>query len=168
MIDKIIHCYKTRRAFLKTAAMAAASAAIASQVWIAVRYLMSATSREARRQWKIGTPDQFDTGITSVEKAKIFLFRDGNRFKALSAVCTHLGCTLKRIQETHETASGAISVTEFHCPCHGSKFNASGEKIAGPARKPLQYVQITYSRDDKQLLIDNSVSVEPDFFLEIL
>ncbi|MBC6609249.1 ubiquinol-cytochrome c reductase iron-sulfur subunit [Hymenobacter sp. BT188] len=52
-------------------------------------------------------------------------------FKHFSLICTHAGCSV-----AHQAASG-----EFHCPCHGSKFTATGAVLQGPASRPLeQYV----------------------------
>ncbi len=48
---------------------------------------------------------------------------------ALSAVCTHSGCTV-------EVQSG--SGTTLFCPCHGSEFDVNGRVLAGPARTPLK------------------------------
>ncbi|MGW5429243.1 Rieske (2Fe-2S) protein [Streptomyces sp. NPDC004059] len=48
-------------------------------------------------------------------------------FKAFSAICTHLGCTVSRV------ADGTID-----CPCHGSKFHVADGSVAhGPAKRPL-------------------------------
>jgi len=44
---------------------------------------------------------------------------------ALSAKCTHTGCTVAWQEDL------------FACPCHGSKFNPDGSVVEGPASQPL-------------------------------
>lgn len=53
-------------------------------------------------------------------------------YKAFSAVCTHQGCLVNKV------ADGTID-----CPCHGSKFSLDGQVVNGPAKKPLEPVNIT-------------------------
>ena len=53
-------------------------------------------------------------------------------YKAFSAVCTHQGCLVNTV------ADGTID-----CPCHGSKFSLDGQVVNGPAKKPLEPVNIT-------------------------
>jgi Rieske Fe-S protein len=58
-------------------------------------------------------------------------------FKAFSAICTHMGCTVSTV------SNGTID-----CPCHGSQYNIStGAVVAGPAPKPLPAKQIKVSGD---------------------
>jgi Rieske Fe-S protein len=55
------------------------------------------------------------------------------RFEAFSAICTHAGCVVSRVQD------GVIM-----CPCHGSTFSISdGSVLGGPAQSPLPAVTIT-------------------------
>jgi Rieske Fe-S protein len=49
------------------------------------------------------------------------------KFQALSARCTHKGCTV---------AWGAAD-RQFRCPCHGGRFDALGRNISGPPPSPL-------------------------------
>ncbi len=48
------------------------------------------------------------------------------KIQATSLICTHLGCTVRV-----EDEGG------FDCPCHGSRFDAEGRVVAGPAHKAL-------------------------------
>jgi Rieske Fe-S protein len=50
---------------------------------------------------------------------------------AFSAICTHMGCTVKP------------AGTQFHCPCHGSEYDAfTGAVIKGPAPAPLKAIPV--------------------------
>lgn len=62
---------------------------------------------------------------------------------AISSVCTHLGCTV----------AWDATTQEFACPCHGSKFDAEGQNIQGPARQPLEQVTVVI-KDDHVRLVD--------------
>jgi len=61
--------------------------------------------------------------------AKVAAYRDdkGN-LTVKSAICPHMGCVV-----------GWNSAEKtWDCPCHGSRFQATGEVIAGPAETPLK------------------------------
>ena len=74
-------------------------------------------------------------GAVLVEStAGVFLLArmSASAFSAVEAVCTHEGCTITG-------AAGNIYV----CPCHGSRYNRSGQVVNGPARASLrQYATI--------------------------
>ncbi|MFF7633885.1 Rieske (2Fe-2S) protein [Kitasatospora sp. NPDC008050] len=59
------------------------------------------------------------------------------QYCGLSSVCTHAGC-----------AVDAPKQGQLHCPCHGSKFDATtGAVLAGPAVKPLPRYRVTKDGD---------------------
>jgi Rieske Fe-S protein len=69
----------------------------------------------------VGGGKVFDTTKIVVTQPK------AGEFKAFSAICTHKGCTVAKVE------NGTID-----CPCHGSKYDmATGAVTAGPAPAPL-------------------------------
>jgi thiosulfate dehydrogenase [quinone] large subunit len=54
------------------------------------------------------------------------------RFTALDATCPHQGCTVDFVSAS----------TGFACPCHGSRFDATGKLLAGPATTGLMAVPV--------------------------
>jgi cytochrome b6-f complex iron-sulfur subunit len=64
-------------------------------------------------------------------------------FVAYSLICTHEGC-----------AASVQGGTEIDCPCHGSRFDANGNVINGPATRPLpQITPVTYDPATDELTI---------------
>jgi Rieske Fe-S protein len=62
-------------------------------------------------------------------------------FKAFTAVCTHQGCIV-----------GKVENGEILCPCHGSAFSATdGSVVNGPATEPLAEQPITVKGDQISL-----------------
>ena len=49
---------------------------------------------------------------------------------ALSAICTHQGCTV------------APDGKKLTCPCHGSVFDLNGDNVSGPAPSPLPGIDV--------------------------
>jgi glycine/D-amino acid oxidase-like deaminating enzyme/nitrite reductase/ring-hydroxylating ferredoxin subunit len=69
-----------------------------------------------------------EAAILKVDGDNVAAFRDEQgTLHAVSAVCTHMGC-LVGWNDTDRT---------WDCPCHGSRFELSGEVIHGPATQPL-------------------------------
>jgi Rieske Fe-S protein len=68
-----------------------------------------------------------------------------NQVRAMSAVCTHLGCLVK-----WDVATG-----QFRCPCHGGIYDRSGNVAAGPPPRALQVISVRLERtpDETTVLV---------------
>lgn len=144
----------SRRGFLQlTLGWLAGIFAIAASAAGAVRFLVPNVLYEPSLLFKAGRPDDFPDGsVTFLEDERVFLVRQGNTYRCLSAICTHLGCTVNR------------SDRGYHCPCHGSVFDDQGSVKAGPAPHPLPWFEVTLSKDSR-LLVDKSRTVAADKYL---
>lgn len=149
-----------RRAFLSwgTAGIAALCSGVAVSLGAMVRFMMPSVFYEPPQSFKIGDPADFAIGTpTFLVDEKIYIFRDREKgFAAASAVCTHLGCTVAHFQ----------SDQKFHCPCHGSVFDADGSVMHGPAPKSLQWFEVTQARDG-QLLVNKDKVVPSSYRLMV-
>jgi nitrite reductase/ring-hydroxylating ferredoxin subunit len=81
-----------------------------------------------------GSPDELKLGegkVMQMGGEKVAAYRDQNgKVTLLSPVCTHLSCIVRW---------NAADRT-WDCPCHGSRFKATGEVFSGPAETPLERV----------------------------
>jgi Rieske Fe-S protein len=86
-----------------------------------------------------GTPLANVGGAARVEsQAGLFLISrtSDSTFTAIDGTCTHEGCAI----------NGADGV-EYVCPCHGSRYNRTGQVLAGPARSSLRQYATTFAND---------------------
>jgi len=162
----------TRRAFLVRVGLGATLAGLGVQLYAFVRALIPNVTYEAPTRFKIGTPDRYGEGAQFLDDKRLFVFRERNTFHVISAVCTHLGCTVKmrRLGEPLKVTAGGreiVEQVEFLCPCHGSKYRGDGTNYAGPAPKPLAYYKVEVSPDDGQLIVDTAEKMDREFRLTV-
>ncbi len=79
---------------------------------------------------------------------KLFACRDGGGLFALSAICTHSGCT-----NTFRAPN-----MDFYCSCHGSDFSFTGAVLRGPAVSPLVHYACCLDGSGN-LLVDSTKTV---------
>ena len=129
---------------LAACAMAAAGAGVVLADFFNPRVLF-----EPPTAFSAGLPDAIAVGsvVTNVEQ-RVYVIRIAEGFRALSAVCTHLGC-ITRFQPDRNIIA---------CPCHGSQFTLTGEVVAGPAPRPLRWLQMSLS-EKGELIVDTAVEV---------
>lgn len=62
----------------------------------------------------------------------VFIDREGSGYRALSAVCQHLGCRVHWDDGKQQ----------FLCPCHGGVYDREGRVVAGPPPRPLDRIPV--------------------------
>lgn len=73
---------------------------------------------------------QQDSGWARFNSSRsVWIVRVDQKTTVFSATCPHLGCTVDA------TANG------FACPCHGSSWSVSGEKLGGPTPRNLDVLE---------------------------
>jgi menaquinol-cytochrome c reductase iron-sulfur subunit len=163
---------KNRREFLMQLGIGAGIAAVGYQGAAALRSLVPNVSYDAPTTVKLGPPADFPDGLKFLPDLRLFVFREGNVFHAISAVCTHLGCTVRAealSQPEHQSVGGIDTklTHRFACPCHGSKYTGDGRNVAGPAPRPLAWYRLSIAPDDGQLVADLAEEVDRDFRLTV-
>jgi cytochrome b6-f complex iron-sulfur subunit len=147
--------------------------ALAGQAVASLRSLVPNVSYDAPTTVKVGTPNDFPDGMKFLPDQRLFVFREGNVFHAVSAVCTHLGCTVRAEAlsqpETMTIDGKPLRLTHrFLCPCHGSKYNGDGTNVSGPAPRPLAWYHLSVAPEDGQLVVDLARSVDRNFRLSLV
>lgn len=118
------------------------------------RFLVPNVLYEPSRRFDIGQPSDFPPGaVTFLPDRRLFVFNGTDGFYAISSICTHLGCNVKR------------GGPGFMCPCHGSEFDENGRVTQGPAPKPLEWYALSLS-PHAQLVVDMDQHVTPEFRLQ--
>jgi Rieske Fe-S protein len=136
----------SRRIVLKSAALAG-TAGLVSGIPV-VAYVVAPGIRKAPGTWvNFGAVADLGPGKVKMLSYKL-IAKDGwvvlprrgvlwartegdGALKVFSSICPHLGCIVSWREPTGT----------FDCPCHSASFNASGEPISGPPRRPLAVLE---------------------------
>jgi len=143
-----------RRNFLSLIAKTAASCAgILAGLGLA-NLVVPKTSQDNHR-FKIGPYTNYPlNSFTFLPDFKIYIYRNHEGIKAVSAVCTHLGCVVEKFGEG------------FLCPCHGSHYNGAGRVLSGAAPRNLPWLKVSLAPDG-QLLVDAAKHVAAEELFQI-
>jgi cytochrome b6-f complex iron-sulfur subunit len=136
-----------RRDFLSFAAFGTVILSAITVLAETLRIIKPNVHYEESRKFKIGKPENFPVGtVKKLEEEKVFIFAEDDGFYAISSICTHLGCIV------YSTETG------FQCPCHGSKYDAEGNVVGGPAPRGLSWYEISQAVDGT-LVVDSAREV---------
>lgn len=96
-----------------------------------IRYFSFQADPTPQTEFDLGPVRDYPLHSTTIlNYIPAIVFHDKNGYRALSLVCTHLGCT---VEQTGQTLS---------CPCHGSRFNLNGLAVRGPATRNLTVFRV--------------------------
>ena len=153
-----------RREFFVRMGLGSMGIAAAGTAVFAYQFLSPNVLYEPSPVVNMGKPESYQLDSVTLDvDARIFIVHAQEGFFALNAVCTHLGCLT-----AWKPDLGIIA-----CPCHGSKFavfqpagKIPGEKIEGPAPKPLPWLKMSLS-DEGELIVDRSQEIRPETFVRV-
>src|SRR5262249_34424905 len=147
----------TRRDFLNEITMGALGVAGLGSVAVTYQYFSPNVLFEPSTTFRAGNPDLYPIhSVTFLQDQQVYIVRVPEGFYAVSAVCTHLGCSTGW-HPGHE---------QIECPCPGSKLKEGGTKIVGPAPQPLPHFAISLTADG-ELLVDKLQDIKPPQVLKV-
>lgn len=130
-----------RRAVIRVM-LGAAWAALVAFVGLglgAVMRLVGSSSGPARpSSVAFGAPPREGFGLLT-QREGLALMRDAGGLYVLDLTCPHLGC-----RPAWQAADQG-----FLCPCHGSRFNATGGLLHGPAQQGLAHLALEQDSSGK-------------------
>ena len=118
-------------------------ASIAAFIYPAIRYIIpppvsESTSRSVvaakAGELKNNTGRIFKFGS---KPALLVRLTDGT-YRAFSAVCTHLQCTVQYREDIHE----------IWCACHNGIYDLEGRNVSGPPPRPLEVFEVHVQGED--------------------
>ena len=134
-----------RRDFLGLAARCSAAAACLFATLGLARLPKTAVLPSPSKKFRVTLPESLPPGEPYQPPGRsVAVFRDEDGVYAISKICTHLGCIVNPVP------------TGFDCPCHGSRFDAKGDVIRGPAPKPLNWLAVARAADNIYLIDEGS------------
>ncbi len=99
--------------------------------------------RDRQRLRRVTLPSPTAEGVSF--HGDVILVRSGKSVTALASRCPHLGCRIDLSED------GVLL-----CPCHGSRFDTRGKRLAGPAGADLARLAVTPSSEARKVDVDLS------------
>lgn len=133
----------TRRDFLDVGLKAGFAVCGAGMAVPTILYLLPARQRgPGETLLSVGPPGKFEPGTGRLLQADgrpvLVISPAPGKFRAFSAICTHLGCIVK-----WDGPSGKIL-----CPCHAAAFGPDGKVLSGPPPRPLPEYEVVVTADE--------------------
>lgn len=132
-----------RRRFVQILLGGGVVASVASFLYPVLRYLVPPATAD------LGTDTVVAGKVGELKPNSGKIFRFGNKpglllltaegeYRALSATCTHLDCTVQYRGDVHQ----------IWCACHNGFYDLNGRNVAGPPPRPLETYEVHVRGDE--------------------
>jgi Rieske Fe-S protein len=133
----------TRRSFIDFLLSTSLGATVMSVVYPVVQFLIPPAVSEAQQNNVVaGSAKELKPNSGKVFKfgsrPAIVVRTPTGEFRAFSAICTHLNCTVQYRDDFQH----------IWCACHGGQFDLNGLNVAGPPPRPLEEYAVNLSGND--------------------
>src|SRR5664280_57032 len=141
--DQFSHPEPTRRRVIEIFLGGGLLASFASFIYPVMRYLVSPAVTD------LGGNDIVAAKLAELKPNSAKIFRFGSRpgllimnsdgtYRALSATCTHLGCTVQYRSD----------LRQVWCACHNGIYDLNGRNVSGPPPRPLDVFDVHVRGDE--------------------
>jgi len=119
------------------------AASVVSFLYPAIRYIIPpAVAESTSRSVVAAKADELKHNTGKIFKfgskpALLVRSADGT-FRAFSAVCTHLNCTVQYRDDLHQ----------IWCACHNGLYDLEGRNVSGPPPRPLEVFEVHVQGED--------------------
>jgi cytochrome b6-f complex iron-sulfur subunit len=138
-----LHAEPTRRSLVTVILGGGLLASVSSFLYPVIRYLVPPPLAD------LGGDEVVAAKVAELKANSSKVFRFGNRpgllimnndgtYRALSATCTHLGCTVQYRSD----------VQEIWCACHNGFYDLTGRNVSGPPPRPLDVFDVHVRGDE--------------------
>ena len=132
-----------RRRFLRVLLGGGVMASLASFIYPVLRYVLPPPATD------LGNDSVLAGTVAELKANSAKIFKFGSRpgllvktaageFKAMSATCTHLSCTVQY----------RADVQQVWCACHNGMYDLAGRNISGPPPRPLEQYDVHVKGDE--------------------
>jgi cytochrome b6-f complex iron-sulfur subunit len=137
------HEVEARRRWINLLLGGGVLASIASFIYPAIRYIIpppvSESTNRSVAAAKVGELKNNSAKVFKFGSEPAILIRTSDgQYRAFTAVCTHLSCTVQYRADLHE----------IWCPCHNGLYDTAGRNVSGPPPRPLAAYEAHIQGDD--------------------